>query len=49
MRRILVVLSLGLVAGCADMQVKETDEAPTRVRPGLSRRWRFFSNCEGAP
>lgn len=28
MRRILVVLSLGLVAGCADMQVKETEEAP---------------------
>jgi YVTN family beta-propeller protein len=27
MRRILVVLSLGLVAGCADMQVKETEEA----------------------
>jgi len=28
MRRILVVLSLGLVAGCADMQVKETEDAP---------------------
>jgi YVTN family beta-propeller protein len=28
MRRILIVLSLGLVAGCADMQVKETEEAP---------------------
>ncbi|HJR00370.1 MAG TPA: cytochrome D1 domain-containing protein [Methylomirabilota bacterium] len=27
MRRILVVLSLGLVAGCADMQVKEIEEA----------------------
>jgi YVTN family beta-propeller protein len=27
MRQILVVLSLGLVAGCADMQVKETEEA----------------------
>jgi len=28
MRRILVVLSLGLVAGCADMQAKETEDAP---------------------
>jgi YVTN family beta-propeller protein len=31
MRAILVVFSLGLVAGCADMQVKEADEA-TRSR-----------------
>ena len=31
MRAITIALSLGLVAGCADMQVKETEEAPRSV------------------